>query len=214
MDQIKKYFKTVLLVENIGLVSVLAVLLLSSAPAHAIKKCQDVDGKWHYGDVAVRACENSKVTTLSDKGFVKAQKDAPKSEAQLEAQRVGLAELEAERLRQEELENERSRILTVYESEADIDRQRESRLLSIDNNIAVHNSYIKSLKQHIAFDQNKIEKTTNVGIKAQIEKKIAESQNSIAGSLKEISALNVKREEVTKMFDNEKSIYRELTQSK
>lgn len=214
MNEIKKYFRTMLLVKRIGFASALLIALLSSTPAHAIKKCQDADGKWHYGDVAVRACQNSKVTTLSDKGFVKAKKEAPKSEEQLEAQRVGLAEIEAERLRQEELESERSRILTVYESEADIDRQRESRLLSIDNNIAVHNSYIKSLKEHIDFDQRKIEKTTNVAIKGDIEAKIAESQQSINDSKKEISILKVKRKEVAKMFDNEKSVYRELTKSK
>lgn len=214
MNEIKKKIGSVLLNKRISFTSaVLVVVLLSSSPAHAIKKCKDADGQWHYGDVAVRACQNSKVTTLSASGAVREQKDAPKSEEQREAEVVGLAELEAERLEQEQIENEKSRILTVYETEADIDQQRESRLYSIDNNIAVHHSYINSLKEHIAFDKKKLRDTTNVGIKEQIEDKIAETEKNVNDYTKEIDALKAKREEVVKRFDNEKAIYRELTKA-
>jgi len=214
MSGIKKYFGLASLIGSAGCVNAVFIsTLLMATPVHAIKKCQDADGKWHYGDVAVRACENSKVTTLSSKGFVKAEKKAPKSEEQLEAEKAGLAELEAERKKQEELEKEKSRVLAVYESEDDIDRQRESRLVSIDNNIAVHNTYIDSLKRHIAFDKKKLDSTKNAGVREQIYAKIEENEKNIKEYSKEIDGLKLKRIDVIKMFDNEKVIYKELTNS-
>jgi len=63
--------------------------LLIAAPAHAIKKCKDADGKWHYGDIAVRACQQSKITTLNKRGFVKDEKSAPKTDDELKAEAKG-----------------------------------------------------------------------------------------------------------------------------
>ena len=115
--------------KKISLIFIASVLL--STPVHAIKKCKDANGKWHYGDIAVRDCENSKVTTLSNQGFIKAEKAAPKTADELAAEEAQRAELEAEKQRQEKIDKEKTRILSIYETEAAIDRQRENQLYSV-----------------------------------------------------------------------------------
>lgn len=193
----------------IWLISV--VILLGSTSAHAIKKCKDANGKWHYGDVA--ACEDSKVTTLSGKGYIKEQKTAPKTKEQLAAEQGEREELEKERLRKEEIEKERSRILTVYETEADIDRQLENQLYSVDSNIAVHNTYLDSMKEVIAYEKKKLATTTHPAVKSGIEDKITTAEKDVQVYTKEIDSLKAQREEVIKRFGEEKLTYRELTKS-
>jgi len=192
---------------------VLIVSLFGIQSAHAIKKCKDADGKWHYGDVAVRACEDSKVTTLSDRGFIKAEKAAPKTEAQLAAEESLRIRNEEDALEKEKQELEKTRILSVYETEADIDRQRDNQLYSVDSNIAVHNTYLESLKEQIAHEQKKISSTQNVGVKINAEKKIAEAEKNYETYSSEVVLLEKHREEIITRFDKEKLVYRELTKA-
>ena len=109
-------------------VATLFCVLVFSSPVYAIKKCQDADGRWHYGDVAVAQCNKSKVTTLNDRGFIDAQKDAPKTEEQLQKEKEAQAEIDAEMARKEAIDKERNRVLSIYETEADIDRQRDNQI--------------------------------------------------------------------------------------
>src|SRR5207249_9259945 len=48
-----------------------------------IKKCQDVTGKWHYGDSASEACTQSKVTVMSEQGIKKKEIAAPLTREEL-----------------------------------------------------------------------------------------------------------------------------------
>ena len=88
---------------------VFSTLLVTALPAFAIKKCQDADGKWHYGDIAVEECENSKITTLTDRGFIKEEEAAPKTEAELRAEAEEQALMEKEEREKREAEEERAR---------------------------------------------------------------------------------------------------------
>ena len=198
--------------KKISLIFIASVLL--STPVHAIKKCKDADGQWHYGDIAVRECENSKVTTLSDQGFIKEEKAAPKTSDELAVEEAQQAELDAEKQRQEEIDKEKTRILSIYETEEAIDRQRENQLYSVDSNIAVHNSYLESMKEQIAYHQKKLAKTTNAGVKTRIEKQIADTEAEYQQYSKELVLLKSQREVVIERFDKEKSLYQELTKAK
>lgn len=198
--------------KKISLIFITSMLL--STPVHAIKKCKDADGKWHYGDIAVRECENSKVTTLSEQGFIKAEKAAPKTVDELAAEEAQLVELEAEKQRQEEIDKEKTRILSIYETEEAIDRQRENQLYSVDSNIAVHNTYLESMKEQIAYHQKQLAKTTHAAKKTRIEKKITDTEARYEKYSKELALLKSQREVVIKRFDKEKRLYQELTKAK
>ena len=193
-----------------------SVLLFGMFPfssAHAIKKCQDADGQWHYGDIAVAQCKQSKITTLNDRGFVKSERDAPKTPEQLqkEAAEQAILAAQAEFIRAED--NKRNRILSVYETEADIDRQRDNQIDSVNSNIAVHMAYIKSLAA-------KIERLERQGVNFKgIRKKrnlteIAEVKTRVAESNVELLKLADQKSLIVLRFGEEKEVYLELTQPK
>jgi len=197
-----------------GLLSAIFITtLLFSTPAHAIKKCKDANGKWHYGDVAVQECENSKVTTLSNQGFVKGEADAPKTEEELIEEKSYRAEIEAEKERLKQVEFEKSRILSIYETEEDIDRQLENQLYAVDSNIAVHKSYIQNMEEVMAYEGKQLGKVTHPLAISKIEEKISTAQSKHDRYSKGILELEVQRKKVIEKFAKEKELYRELTKA-
>ncbi len=192
------------------LLSITSLALFASlTPAHAIKKCQDAEGKWHYGDIAVQQCKKSKVTTLSKRGFIEKEKEAPKTEEQLQKEQDELAVAEAEAARVRAEEEERVRILSVYETEADIDRQRDNQIKSVEGSMAVHKAYVKSLT-------GKIERLEKSGVNFRGKRKELhlaeiETENSkIENSKSELKKLDKQKEAIMARFDKEKRIYREI----
>lgn len=204
-----------ILVENIMkritfiLSTTLLFIALPFSSAHAIKKCQDAEGKWHYGDISVAQCSKSKVTTLNDRGFIESEKDAPKTEEQIqqEKQASELADAEAANIRAKQ--DERNRILSVYETEADIDRQRDNQIDSVASNIAVHRAYLKSVGAKIerlkakSAGLTKWKKENNL-------KQITEAEARIQESSTELEKLVKQKVLIMERFDREKKIYLEL----
>jgi len=187
--------------------TIISVLPFSSA--HAIKKCQDAEGKWHYGDIAVAQCEKSKVTTLDKRGFIASEKDAPKTEEQLQKEKEASAELEAELARKQAEDNEKSRILNIYETVADIDRQRDNQINSVASNIAVHKAYLKSLTAKI--ERLKVNGAELSGFrKKRNVEEITDAEARIKDSSIELEKLIKQKGAIIERFDREKKIYREL----
>jgi hypothetical protein len=197
----KKLFSIALVATLLG--------LLAASPAYAIKKCKDSEGRWHYGDQAVRSCEQSKVTTLTDRGFIKSEKSAPKTEAELKAEEEANASFGEEEKRLKAEQDERNRILSVYETEADIDRQRDNQLDSIESNIAVHKAYLKSMQAKIVRTNESMQ-----GAKGKRKEKLEASLSNSQSEVKEFTArledLVKQKDQITKKFAIEKGIYRTL----
>lgn len=192
------------------LIAITLMSLLISSPAHAIKKCKDAQGKWHYGDVAVRSCENSKVTTLNDRGFVKGEKDAPKTDQEIASEKEQRMAIEAEAKRVNDEQDERNRILSVYETEADIDRQRDNQLNSVDSNIAVHKSYLKSMEAKIARANEELPTETKKWKKKKLEEDLVSAKKDIEEYSVELASLIEQKEQIKKKFAIEKEVYRTL----
>lgn len=195
---------------SILILSALLSMLITS-PAYAIKKCKDAEGKWHYGDLAVRSCEKSKVTTLTDRGFVESEKSAPKTKAELAAEEEMelAAEIEAKRIKAEE--DERNRILSVYETEADIDRQRDNQLNSVETNIVIHKSYIKSIKAKVVRTNEALPAARGKN-KKRLEGVLLDSKEIIEEYELELASLIEQKEQITQKFATEKEVYRSLTE--
>lgn len=191
-------------------VLVLSLCCFLSSNAWAIKKCQDSEGNWHYGDVAVRDCENSKVTTLNRRGVIKDEKAAPKSAEQREADEKAMAEAQALEDEAKAAELERSRILSIYETEADIDRQRDNQLHSVQSNIDVHDSYLKSMQTRIERQQAKLKETTAKKKKQRIAADIETSKANLAAYSKSLEKLKRQKQSIVTKFEQEKQLYREL----
>jgi len=184
------------------------VVLIDSV--FAITKCQDADGHWHYGDYATDVCANSKLTELNDKGVKIGEVAAPKTEEELQQERALKEKEEAEKLVIEKAEAEKRRILSIYETETDIDRVRDNQLSSIQGNIDVHKAYIISKEKSIARLTSKQKNTTHPKLKESLQLKIDEAKLEIEKSQKAIERFDEKKVEVAVRFEKEKDMYREL----
>lgn len=198
----KRFFKFV--------IAFMPLALLVLAPsAHAIKKCKDAEGKWHYGDTAEQACATSEVTTLTNRGFVKETLDAPKTEEELQIEADREAKLQEEMARQKAEQAERDRILSIYEREEDIDRQRDNKLASVDGNIRVHKAYLKQMDGKIARLEGKL-LTAPAYNKEKIEKELVASKSRVVEFSTELKRLEEQKLAISEKFANEKKLYRDL----
>lgn len=186
------------------------ILLL---PAHAITKCQDAEGKWHYGDIAVEACKNSKITILNDRGFIKDEQYPPKTPGQLKAEAEEQALLDAEEAIKKAEVEERLRILSIYETEDDIDRQRDNQLNSVNSNLDVHNAYLKAMEARVLRYEAKSKEAKNQRIRENYQAKIKAAQDRIRDSKIERDALVVQKQEIVRKFVKEKKLYQALKSS-
>ncbi len=189
------------------LIAVVFATLMMSAPAHAIKKCKDADGKMHYGDTAVEECENSKVTTLTDRGFVKEEEEAPKTDEQIRSEAEELALIEREEREKTEAEEEKRRILSIYEREEDIDRQRDNQVRSVQSNIDVHESYLNNMEKRVARFKQKLAETDNKVLKGQLEESIVQSKTRMEEYSLQLESLEQQKAEILERFKKEKETY-------
>ena len=124
----------------------LALGLCTAAEAGSIKKCQDSEGRWHYGDRAAELCDQSKIIEMSGSGTKTGEIAAPPTEGELaerERQRV-------EAKRQRKLEEEQARrdalLLSTYGHENDILYVRDRKLEQTESSISASKETLKSLR--------------------------------------------------------------------
>lgn len=199
--------------KNLSVIISLIAVLFFANQAWAIKKCKDATGKWHYGDYAQQACAKSEVTTLDGQGVIKDVQEAVKTE---EEQRIAdeqkaIEDAELARIKAEQ--EQKSRILSSYETEADIDRQRDNQLNSVDGNIAVHKAYLKSMGPKISKMEGEAQ-AMNGAVKEAKQAEIAGAKKRVEEYSAELKKLQQQRKDIVARFENEKAIYRELTQKK
>ena len=193
--------------------SFILLLFIQSAfldTAFAITKCQDADGNWHYGDYAKDVCANSKLTKLNERGRKVDEIAAPKTDQELQAEQELKEKEEAERLAEEKAEAEKSRILSIYETEADIDRVRDNQLSSIQGSIDVHKAYIISKQKNIDRLTKKQTASTNSKFKEKTQKQIDQAKLELEKSKKSVEEFETQKVEITAKFEKEKQMYREL----
>ena len=191
----------------------IAVAMLFSSSAWAIKKCQDAEGRWYYGDVAVAECENSKITTLNERGFVEGELEAPKTEEEIAAEEAEAAEQERLAAAAAREREERRRILSIYETEADIDRQRDNALRSVQSNIDVHIAYLNNMTQRIDRDEARLEEITGKRRRENLQASIDDGKQKMIEFKQQLDQLQVEKQEIIDRFAKEKEAYRELVGS-
>ena len=180
--------------------------------AHAeIQKCQDEAGNWHYGDFAIDACNASKVTTMDQRGVVTDERPAPKTDAELAAEADAMRLQEAQAAQAKAEREERARILSIYETEADIVRQRDNQLASVQSNIDVHEAYLESLAERIQREQRQLETEQRTFKRNELTESIEQASRSQTVYGDRLAALRQQKQEVVSRFEREIKVYRELT---
>jgi hypothetical protein len=129
--------------------AVLLALAVTPVAGQQIVKCQDAEGRWHYGQFAAEACETGAVR-IDERGVRRGAVPTEPSPAEREAQRQveALAEEEAQRLAAQRESDQR--LLRIYESEDQIIRARDERLEAVDGEIAVSEEFLQRLDARMA----------------------------------------------------------------
>lgn len=188
----------------------LPAFLVFPVAGYPISKCQDENGKWHYGDNAASVCGNARITIMDDRGR-KVDEVAPPMTVEefnaLEAEEIRKAaedRLEAKR------QQERRRILAIYPREESIIRARDERLKGMDNNIRVQEELMDDMRLDLkALEAKKV--PTDAKAKMKLESRQKLQQANIDEYYQAITRLRREREQAAQKYDRILREFRELT---
>lgn len=209
-----------MLLHRLPLAALLVVLTAPAVAADAptggrIKKCQDVTGKWHYGDYADQACAKSKVEVLSDQGIKTKEIAAPPTKEELAV--IEKNKEETDRLkRQADDQAKRDQILLgTYGHEDDIKIVRDRKLAQTDATIKASEETVKRLRDALGRMQVQKQSETEKGdLKgaAQSEKGIQQTQEQVDRHDAAIAQKRQELDKIRKQYADELERYRELKQ--
>jgi len=113
------------------------ILTSGMAQAAEIKKCQDADGNWHYGNFAALSCANADVDEIDATGTKTGVDKPPPSSEEIEKQeqlQAAILKAKEDKKLQRNLDLE---VLRIYGTEQTIISTRDRKLAAIDKNIEV-----------------------------------------------------------------------------
>ena len=168
-------------------------LPLSSAVGQQIKKCQDSEGNWHYGNFADQACQDSAVDELHETGITINTDLPPPSPEDME--RKARME-EALKIQQEFSEDQRKRdleVLRIYGSEETIVSTRDRKLASIDNNIEI----TRQIKEGTIKDIEKLKKMKQT---KKVERQLQEREDAVKSYNRVIRHNLTEREKLSEKY--------------
>jgi chromosome segregation ATPase len=184
---------------------------LAAKDGPVIKKCQDAQGQWHYGDTAADECAQSKVTEINDRGVKVNEQAAPLTEEELAARKAAKEAAEAKRRQEEKRRKEDQRLLATYDSEAAIIRSRDERLQNIENMIKINQELIKTLEQNLARLRDRSKGADPKHAKA-LAKEISRAESQIADYKAANEERQKERQQVSERYNADLARYREILQ--
>ncbi len=178
--------------------SLLGLAFAAVAAGPQIKKCQDAQGRWHYGDTAAESCA-SKVTVINDRGLRMKEIAAPLTAAELDAKAKAEANAEAQRDTKEAQQRRDRQLLATYANEEDIRMGRDRRMADLDAHIRAAEETIKTLRATLDRMQGQGDQA-NI---AKTEAQVARHEAALAERKKE-------REAIQTQYEADVARYREL----
>ena len=131
----------------------LAAAPLAAAPPRAgsvIKKCQDAQGRWHYGDTAAAECATSRVTDIDEEGRKIGEIAAPPTPGERKARREQERKEVAATAQADQQQVEDRRLLRAYENETAVLRARDRRLAHIDRTMGGNGQLLANIRVRVA----------------------------------------------------------------
>lgn len=183
----------------------------NSSPTR-IKKCQDAQGQWHYGDDASDACARSKVIELDKRGIKRGEIAAPLTEAELKAHEQNRAEEEKQRKLAEEQNRHDQQLLATYAIEDDITLTRDRKLSDIESQIRASQDTLDSLRKSFSRVQAQAAEEQRIGktVSTQTAKTIANNEAQIGKHEAHIQNLKKEQETLRAQFQADLQRFREL----
>jgi hypothetical protein len=112
----------------------LCVMFAMPVSAQTIKKCQDAEGKWHYGDHAALECEQKgRITEINEKGDTVGSTEAPPTQEELDAKMRAEEQASEQEEAEDALKRLDQRLLITYDSSESILLTRDALLAAIDS---------------------------------------------------------------------------------
>jgi chromosome segregation ATPase len=179
-----------------------AALPVHTASGQKIKKCQDAQGRWHYGDTAADACAESKVIEMTGQGIKTKEIAAPPTEAELRQREARKTEIEQEKRDAEEAERRDRLLLSTYGHEDDIGFVRDRKIADLDAQIAASQDTMKSLTAAL----ERMRKQAG----EEAAKSIANTEAQIAKHEAHIQSLRQEQESLRVHYQKELERYRQL----
>ncbi len=146
MYQIRIIFSLVVLAWGVSGMPVYA-----QADKENIEKCQDRDGRWHYGTFAARACTKGRISILTEQGVVIDRKESPDVMMELSDQERNAAlavQRKKEALKRRIQEDQA--YLSRYSDEAAVVAERNRKLAELDMGIDTAKKVQADLDRDIA----------------------------------------------------------------
>jgi hypothetical protein len=183
-----------LITKKIKITLIALALGVFSLPGSAqVEKCQDKDGKWHYGSGLGSVCENSseiksvKTDNISD--FPDNSSNSYNEEE--------LAKLELKVMGQDEyLEKDIDKILAPYKTAQDIQNRFDRLKASISSNIIEKTNFIRALNSRNKQLKINSTKEQDVDLRKTIDVKIESNSKRSNTFQSEISQLNDKLNQI------------------
>lgn len=193
----------------------LACALILASPVAAqtkIQKCQDAEGRWHYGEHAAAECARDKaITTIDDRGRKLKEQGPPPTVEELKLRKE-------EEDRKKEAERQAAvqraadqKLLHSYDSEEALAQARDSQLNALDAQLVGNRKLLESryaqrakLVQQLVALQGKDAESALKQLEA-IKAEIAEFEAATASREKD-------RTRIVERFETELARYRELKQ--
>jgi predicted nucleic acid-binding Zn-ribbon protein len=98
-------------------------------------------------------------------------------------------------------------VLGIYETEADIDRQRENQLDSVQRNMDVYIAYLRGMNKRISRNETKLQELKSKPAKDKLSKEIASAKLRVKDSRDQLGKMIVQKEQIIAKFKKEKEIY-------
>lgn len=196
----------------------LLLCLLATGPAAAaekaqprIKKCQDAQGKWHYGDTADAECARSKIIELDQRGIQRREISAPLTEQELKAREAKLQEEEQERKRLAEEQRRDQQLLATYAVEADITSMRDRKIAEVAAQITAAEATLKSLRASLerVQAQAKDEQRGGRPLSPQTSKTLANNQAQVAKYEASIETMRKSQDDMRAQFQTDLERFRD-----
>ena len=182
------------IITNTVIISLGIVLSTPLAMSQTLKRWQDADGNWHFGDTIPPEYAQQGHEEVSKQGIVREVKDRAKTDEEI-AEEKRLAEIEKQKQMEAEKQARQDRILIdTFSNIEDIEAARDDALAAIDSRIILIEKQNESIQSDLdsriqqAATQEKNGQKPNEDLLADIEslqKQIKTNQTAIDESRKE-----------------------------
>lgn len=188
------------------------VLAADDKKGPRIKKCQDAQGRWHYGDSADDDCARSKVIELDARGIKRKEVAAPLSEAELKAREAQSADAAKNKKLAEEQRRRDEILLATYAVEADIVLTRDRKIGEIETQIKASEETLNSLKKSLTRIQAQAadEQRGGKAVSPQTAKTLANNESQIAKHETAVKKMRQEQEQMRAQYQSDLERYRDL----